>query len=111
MAGGCRLQINLLGSSFAIRADEDEAYLKRILWYLEKKVEETRQRNPVADPMKISLLTSFYIIDELMREKSRGSKDGVLPEEAEEMEKIALRLMSEIDAAIANLPKQEETGE
>ena len=39
MAAGNRLDISLLGTSFTIRADEDEAYLKRILWYLERKIE------------------------------------------------------------------------
>jgi len=100
MAGGSRLNISVLGTSFTIRADEDEAYLKRILWYLEKKVEETKQRTPLADPVKISILTSFYIIDELLREKARDGKDITLPEESDEMERIALRLISEIDSVI-----------
>ncbi len=100
MAGGSRLNISVLGTSFSIRADEDEAYLKRILWYLEKKIDETRQRTPIADPIKISILTSFYIIDELLREKAKDGREMALPEESEEMERIALRLISEIDNAI-----------
>ncbi len=100
MAGGSRINISVLGTSFTIRADEDEAYLKRILWYLEKKIDETRQRTPIADPVKISILTSFYIIDELLREKARDGREAALPEESEEMERIALRLISEIDNAI-----------
>ena len=97
MAGESRLTINVLGTSFTIRADENEAYLKRILWYLEKKIEETRQRTPISDPLKISILSSFYIIDELLREKGRDGRDATLPEESEEMERIALKLISEID--------------
>jgi len=100
MARGSRLNINVLGTSFTIRADEDEAYLKRILWYLEKKIDETRQRTPIADPVKISILTSFYIIDELLREKAREGREATLPEESDEMERIALRLISEIDNVI-----------
>jgi len=102
MAGGNRLHVNILGTSFTIRSDEDEAYMKRILWYLERKVEETKSRTPIADPIKISILTSIFIIDELLREKSRGGRDGTLPEESDEMEKIALRLISEIDDVIGN---------
>ena len=78
MAGGHRLQVNLLGTSFTIRADEDEAYLKRILWYLERKIQETRDQAGIADPIKISILTSFYIVDELLREKSRGGRNAAL---------------------------------
>ena len=100
MAGESRLTISVLGTSFTIRADENEAYLKRILWYLEKKIEETRQRTPISDPVKISILTSFYIIDELLREKARDGRDATLPEESEEMERIALKLISEIDNVI-----------
>ncbi len=102
MARGNRLNISVLGTSFTIRADEDEAYLKRIFWYLEQKIEETKQRTPIADPVKISILTSFYIIDELLREKAREGRDSTLPEESEEMERITLRLISEIDDAIGN---------
>ncbi|PIE04716.1 MAG: cell division protein ZapA [Spirochaetales bacterium] len=102
MAPAARLDINILGTSFSIRANEREAYLKRILWYLECKIEETKARTPIADPMKISLLTSFYIIDELFREKARDGQENPLPEESEEMEKIALRLISEIDNVISD---------
>ncbi len=100
MAAGSRLNISVLGTSFSIRADEDEAYLKRILWYLEKKIDETRQRTPIADPVKISILTSFYIIDELLREKAKDGKESALSVESDEMERIALRLISEIDNVI-----------
>ena len=95
-----RLEVRVLGTSFIIRSDEDSAYLKRILWYLEKKIEETRRRTPVADPVKIAVLTNFYVIDELLREKSRGGRNGTLEGESDEMERIALRLISEIDEAI-----------
>jgi len=105
MPGGSRLNISVLGTSFTIRADEDEAYLKRILWYLEKKIDETRQRTPIADPVKISILTSFYIIDELLREKAREGRGITLPEESEEMERIALRLISEIDNVFEKTPE------
>lgn len=102
MSTGNRLDISILGTSFTIRADEDEAYLKRILWYLEKKIDETKKRTPIADPIKISILTSFYIIDELLREKNRDGSGAALPAESDEMEKIALRLISEIDDAIGD---------
>ena len=102
MAGGNKLDISVLGTSFTIRADEDEAYLKRILWYLEKKIEETKKRTPIADPIKVSILTSFYIIAELLREKTREGQDSALPAESDEMERIALRLISEIDDAIGD---------
>jgi hypothetical protein len=50
MAGGNRLQINVLGTSFTIRADEDEAYMKRILWYLERK--SKKPRNALPSPIR-----------------------------------------------------------
>lgn len=95
-----RLEVRVLGTSFTVRSDEAPAYLKRILWYLEKKIEETRKRTSIADPVKIAVLTNFYVIDELLREKSRGGHSGMLEGESDEMERIALRLISEIDDAI-----------
>jgi len=103
MPGVNRLNIDVLGASFTVRADEDEAYLKRILWYFKHKVEETKRRVRIADPMKISILTSFYIIDELLREKSWDGRNTALPEESEEMERIALKLIAEMDEVIGKL--------
>jgi len=103
MPGVSHLNIDVLGTSFSVRADEDEAYLKRILWYFKHKVEETKRRIRIADPIKISILTSFYIIDELLREKDWDGRNTVLPEESEEMERIALRLIAEMDEVIGKL--------
>lgn len=97
MASANRLDIHILGTSFSIRSTEDEAYLKRILWYLEKKIQETRKKTSVSDPVKISILTSFYIIDEFLREKSLEGQTDILPAESLEMEKIISRLLLEID--------------
>jgi len=103
MPGISQLNIDVLGTSFTVRADEDEAYLKRILWYFKHKVEETKRRIRIADPMKICILTSFHIIDELLREKSWDGSNSELPEESEEMERIALKLISEMDKVISKL--------
>ena len=103
MPEGSQLNIDVLGTSFTVRADEDEAYLKRILWYFKHKVEETKRSIRISDPMKISILTSFYIIDELLKEKNWGVRDTVLPEESEEMERIALKLIAEMDEVIGKL--------
>jgi len=103
MPGANRLNIDVLGISFTVRADEDETYLKRILWYFKHKVEETKRRVRIADPMKISILTSFYIIDELLREKKWYGKNSILPEESDEMERIALKLIAKMDEVIGTL--------
>ncbi|KGM43907.1 hypothetical protein S1OALGB6SA_2382 [Olavius algarvensis spirochete endosymbiont] len=103
MPGGSRLNIEVLGTSFTVRTDEDEAYLKRILWYFKHKVEETKRNIHISDPMKISILTSFYIIDELLKEKSWGGRNTALPEESEEMERITLRLIAEMDEVIGKI--------
>jgi len=103
MPEGSRLNIDVLDTSFTVRADEDEAYLKRILWYFKHKVEETKHRVHIADPLKISILTSFYIIDELLRGKNWGGSNSALPEESEEMERIALKLIAEMDEVIDKL--------
>lgn len=100
MAGGHSFRIELLGTSLTIRSREDQAYFNRILWYLEKKVEETKQRTNIVDPIKIAILTNVYIIDELLREKSRNGRDSALDGESEEMERLTLRMISEIDDVI-----------
>lgn len=100
MSEASRIRIDVLGTSFSIIADEDAAYLEQILRYLERKIQETRERSPSEDPLKISILTSFYIIDELFQAKKLGGTDIEKFSESEEMEMITRRLIADIDNAI-----------
>ena len=70
------MQINLLGTSFTIKADEDPEYVTNLLSYVEAKVKEIESTAALKEPLKISILTSLLIADELFKEREKGRKHG-----------------------------------
>ncbi len=100
MAGINQLTIKLLGTSIAIRSSEEQEYLNRVLQYLENKVEETKKQIKIDDPLKIAILTNVYIIDELFRSEVQNDLDSIPETESEEMERITLKMITDIDELI-----------
>jgi cell division protein ZapA (FtsZ GTPase activity inhibitor) len=70
------MQINLLGTSFTIKADEDPEYVTNLLSYVETKVKEIESAATLKEPLKISILTSLLIADELFKEREKGRQRG-----------------------------------
>ncbi len=93
-----RLKVDMLGTSFQIRANEDSAYLKGVLDYLREKVDEVRTAVGPADPLKIALLAALNLVDELFKEKQRGL--GVRPGEYAEIGRITESLIARIDRSL-----------
>ncbi|MDR1909858.1 MAG: mannose-6-phosphate isomerase, class I [Spirochaetaceae bacterium] len=87
------LRIDILGTSFSISADEDQAYLESLLNYYRIKVENTRKRTGLQDPLKLALVTGFLLCDDLFK--------GSAGDEQDEAERLTLDLISRIDAALS----------
>ncbi len=67
------LKVNILGVNLTLKAKEDATQLKQAIWFLQKKIEETREKHKSVDQLKLSILSSIYIVDELISLKN--SKD------------------------------------
>ncbi len=89
------LRIDMLGTSFVIKADEDETYLCKVLQSWQKIVEETKTNTGLSDPLKIAIVAGMLVSDELLKAKSQASH----PEELE-TERIALDLIARIDETL-----------
>lgn len=88
MMGKEPLMIDILGTNLKVNTDEDPRYLSQIIEYLHEKTQEVKNSTRIEDPLKISILTSLFLIDELYKERSgivRSGEDLVLSEMAEEM--------------------------
>ena len=70
------MQINLLGTSFTIKADEDPEYVTNLLSYVEAKVKEIESTATLKEPLKISILTSLLIADDLFKEREKAQQHG-----------------------------------
>ena len=93
-----RLKVDMLGTTFHIRASEDAAYLRSVLDYLREKVDEVKSEVGAADPLKIALLTGLNLVDELFKEKQRAV--GGQPGEFAEIGRITERLIERIDRTL-----------
>lgn len=97
MAKG-NLQIDLLGTSFAIQADEKNEYLNVLYNHLKKTLTKVEATSGLEDPLKIALISGILLTDELYKERMKRSDNGSL--DLSEAEKLTLSMISRIDQVI-----------
>lgn len=101
------LQIDTLGVSFAIQAQEDPQYLENLLSYFNKITDQVKANTGLQDPLKCSILSGLMICDELYREKKANAENTKKPaaesipaDELSEAERLTLNMISQIDQVI-----------
>ncbi len=63
------ISIDLLGTTLRVNTDEDPGYLSQLIEYLQQKTIDVKHTSRLEDPLKISILTSLFLIDELFKER------------------------------------------
>jgi cell division protein ZapA (FtsZ GTPase activity inhibitor) len=86
------LQLNVLGTSFSITADEDEDYLQEVLAQYHKAIKNTQAISGITEPINIAILTGYLLCDEINRMKH------MLETESSKFEELALGLISKLEA-------------
>ncbi len=67
-----KIQVDMLGTNFTIRAKEDDAYLSKLYSYY-KEITNTIQINKNLDnPLQVSILAGITLVDELLKEKAQN---------------------------------------
>ncbi|MEX2442372.1 MAG: cell division protein ZapA [Alkalispirochaeta sp.] len=97
------MRIELLGASFQIQSDESPEYIDQLLEHFRTRVEQIEQSVATGDPLKKSILAALLVTDELFSEREHRNASGavrIAPEEANEIEKITTRIISDIDASL-----------
>jgi len=94
------VQIQLLGVSFTINTDEEPEYMSTIIDYLKKKIESTQNLVKLKDPLKVAILTSLLITDELFKEKNSKEAQTLSQMEAAEAEKLAEKMIQRINVSL-----------
>ena len=64
------LKVNVLGVNLTLKTADDPTQLKQVIWFLNKKIDETREKHKSVDQLKLSILSSIYIVDELINLKN-----------------------------------------
>ncbi|NOY10170.1 MAG: cell division protein ZapA [Spirochaetes bacterium] len=84
-----QLIIEILGNRFTIQSQDDKEHLESVAEYLRAQIEEVKSNYPTADPVKLMILTSLNIADNLLKLQKSGSGD--------EVQQITERLIFELD--------------
>jgi cell division protein ZapA (FtsZ GTPase activity inhibitor) len=102
------MRIELLGTSFTVKTDEDEEYLREVIAHFAAKVAEVQGSVSTSDPLKTAILAGVLVSDELI--KLTGSTRG----ESMEASRIAEALIGELtevledDASSTDAPAEPE---
>ncbi|WP_319561812.1 cell division protein ZapA [Marispirochaeta sp.] len=91
------LMIEILGTTLKVNTDEDPRYLSQIIEYLHEKTQEVKNSTKIDDPLKISILTSLFLIDELYKERSGIAQNGENQALSEITEKMIKKLEESLD--------------
>ena len=75
------IEVQILGQSYAIKTDEDEAYIKSLAKYVDEKLKEIYSVAPNISQTKATVMAAFGIADELFKLKmEQADLDRMLEE-------------------------------
>jgi len=96
------LQIDVLGASFAIKANEESDYLEKLLGYYKRITEEIKKTGGLSKPVEIAIMSGITLVDELYKEKSKNAKllNGTQAADDEKAERLTLSMIDRIDKAL-----------
>ena len=67
-----QLNIDVLGTSFAIQANETDEYLSRIYNHYLNVLDQVKQTSKVSDPLKLAILTGIWLPMSYTRKNFQG---------------------------------------
>ncbi|MFP4113335.1 MAG: cell division protein ZapA [Spirochaetota bacterium] len=88
------MQIDLLGTSFTVRTDEDPEYFREVVAHFRTKIAEIQQAVSTTDPLKVAILAGILAADDYMK------ATGAHRREDSEARRITDELISELTNAL-----------
>ena len=77
MAEPRRVDVEILGQRYAIRSEAPPDYVRQLVAYVEKRVQEVRGDAPGQDTTKVLVLTALDLTDELFRLREEQGKGDI----------------------------------
>ena len=88
------LCLDILGTSFTITTDEEEAYLQKVLAQYRAAVENTQSISGIQDPLNAAILTGFLLCDEINKIKQQLENESI------EINERTMNLIAKLDEAL-----------
>lgn len=82
------LQIDMLGTSFSIKANEDDEYLKKLLKYYTQIIDQITKNGKLTQ-QQVSIMAGIMLCDELYKEKSKRAIEKNIEEQETQKRKKA----------------------
>ena len=104
-----KLQINLLGTSFTIQANEDEEHLQKLLGYYSRIVDDVSRIESIKTPLQTSILAGIMLCDEVYKEKSNvveleknqtQKMQTMNDQESDELERRTIAMINKINKVL-----------
>ncbi|MCR5400976.1 MAG: cell division protein ZapA [Treponema sp.] len=97
------LQINLLGTSFSIKSDEDQEYLNKLLKYYKGVTDGLEKKGAFSNPLQIAIMAGIMMCDQVYSDKKKKVEIQEAIENNtldERIDKITRDMISKIDTVI-----------
>jgi mannose-6-phosphate isomerase len=98
------LRIDVLGSSFAIVAEEDPLYLEGLLNRYKIKLAQIQKQTGIDDPLKMAILAGFQLCDDLEKTASGDRGGAIAMSLSERIEGLTSRIGEAIDEIENEIP-------
>jgi cell division protein ZapA len=79
------IEVQILGQNYAIKTDEEEAYIKSLAKFVDEKLKEIYSVAPNVNQTKASVMAAFGIADELFKLRTDQEKMNKMIEEKTEV--------------------------
>lgn len=106
-----KLQINLLGTSFTIKADENTNHLEKLLKKYKELTDEIESKGILTEPLQISIMAGLMSVDQVLKEKEKKIRvaksqgktlfDDVETNEDIEAHRITNKIIENLDAILS----------
>ena len=90
------ISFKLLGENFTVKSDVPKKYFLSLVEYLEKKLQEVKEKLPNLSNIKVVIFAALDIADELFRKKESS------------LDKDALKLITELSESLEAAIEKEE---
>ena len=91
-----KISFKLLGENFTVKSDVSKEYFLSLIEYLEKKLEEVKEKLPNLSNIKVVIFAALDIADELFRKKESS------------LDRDALKLITELSESLEAAIEEEE---
>ena len=95
-----QLNIDLLGTSFAIQANETDEYLKQMYEHFIHTINQVKECSSVRDPLRLAIIAGILVTDEFYKEQFKNTDSSEELQIAFEMETSARKMIEDLDRAI-----------